>query len=131
MSLGILEQLYAEQQKTNTLLAQLIASLGGAAASAEGEAEGKTAGKATGKTTTTRGKAAAKKAAPTCVHTKEEVLEAAVAVKNAYGLEKTKEILGGFGFTKTAEVTDDKLDEVFDALTAVLEEENDDEGDDV
>lgn len=119
---GILEQILEAQVKTNTLLESLLAN--GVSAPA-----GETAGADTGKTTSTTGKKTTtgkgkttEKPKPT--HTKDEVVAAVVAVKDAFGAPAAKAITAEFGLAKIAEAKEDQFDAIFDACQAKLEESN-------
>lgn len=118
---GILEQILEAQVKTNTLLESLLAN--GVSAPA-----GETAGADTGKTTSTTGKKTTTKAKttekPKPTHTKDEVVAAVVAVKDAFGAPAAKAITAEFGLAKIAEAKEDQFDAIFDACQAKLEESN-------
>lgn len=121
---GIFEQLLAEQQKTNSLLEQLLAN-GGASSAAAGEDAG--AGKTTAKgKTTTKGKTTA--AADKPKHTKDEVVAAVVAVKDRFGAPEAKKITAKFGLAKIAEAKEEHFDAIFDLCEAKLAEPEEDEG---
>ena len=111
---GILEQLFAEQQKTNSLLEQLIAN--GVSAPA-GDSEETTTGKTTakGKTTT----------ATKPKHTKDEVVALVVAVKDKFGAPEAKKITAQFGLAKIAEAKEEHFDAIYDLCEAKLAEEED------
>ena len=123
---GILELIYAEQQKTNSLLEQLIANGGDAPA---GDADAS-------KTTTTKGKSTAKGKTTTAVkpnHTKDEVVAAVVAVKDAFGAPAAKAITAKFGLAKIADAKEEHFDPIFDLCQEKLAEaesgeEEEDEG---
>lgn len=115
---GIFEQLLAEQQKTNSLLEQLLAN-GGASSAAAGEDAG--AGK-----TTAKGKSTA--AADKPKHTKDEVVAAVVAVKDRFGAPEAKKITAKFGLAKIAEAKEEHFDAIFDLCEAKLAEPEEDEG---
>ena len=116
---GIFEQLLAEQQKTNSLLEQLLAN-GGASSAAAGEDAG--AGKTT-KGKATKGKTTA--AADKPKHTKDEVVAAVVAVKDRFGAPEAKKITAQFGLAKIAEAKEEHFDAIFDLCEAKLAEEED------
>lgn len=121
---GIFEQLLAEQQKTNSLLEQLLAN-SGASSAAVGEDAG------AGKTTTTKGKATKGKATSTAdkpKHTKDEVVAAVVAVKDRFGAPEAKKITAQFGLAKIAEAKEEHFDAIFDLCEAKLAEQEEDEG---
>ena len=121
---GILELIYAEQQKTNSLLEQLLAN-GGASSAAAGEDAG------AGKTTTTKGKTTKGKttaAADKPKHTKDEVVAAVVAVKDRFGAPEAKKITAKFGYAKIAEAKEEHFDAIFDLCEAKLAEPEEDEG---
>ena len=121
---GIFEQLLAEQQKTNSLLEQLLAN-GGASSAAAGEDAG--AGKTTAKgKTTANGKSTA--AADKPKHTKDEVVAAVVAVKDRFGAPEAKKITAKFGLAKIAEAKEEHFDAIFDLCEAKLAEPEEDEG---
>lgn len=128
---GIFEQLLAEQQKTNSLLEQLLAN-GGVSSAAAGEDAG------AGKTTTTKGKATKGKATSTAdkpKHTKDEVVALVVAVKDRFGAPEAKKITAKFGYAKIAEAKEEHFDAIYDLCEAKLaepdEEEENTEEDDV
>lgn len=124
---GIFEQLLAEQQKTNSLLEQLLAN-GGVSSAAAGEDAG--AGKTT--TATTKGKTTAKgksnAAADKPKHTKDEVVAAVVAVKDLFGAPEAKKITAKFGLAKIAEAKEEHFDAIFDLCEAKLAGPEEDEG---
>ena len=121
---GIFEQLLAEQQKTNSLLEQLLAN-GGASSAAAGEDAG--AGKTTAKgKITAKGKSNA--AADKPKHTKDEVVAAVVAVKDRFGAPEAKKITAKFGLAKIAEAKEEHFDAIFDMCEAKLAEPEEDEG---
>ena len=127
---GIFEQLLAEQQKTNSLLEQLLAN-GGASSAAAGEDAG--AGKTTtattkGKTTTATTKGKTTAAADKPKHTKDEVVAAVVAVKDRFGAPEAKKITAKFGLAKIAEAKEEHFDAIFDLCEAKLAESEEDEG---
>lgn len=122
---GIFEQLLAEQQKTNSLLEQLLAN-GGTASAAAGEDAG------AGKTTTTKGKTTKGKttaAADKPKHTKDEVVAAVVAVKDAFGAPAAKAITAKFGLAKVADAKEEHFDDLFAACEAKLAEQDSDDND--
>lgn len=123
---GILELIYAEQQKTNSLLEQLLAN-GGITSAAAGEDAG------AGKTTTTKGKGTSAKGKSTSTadkpkHTKDEVVAAVVAVKDRFGAPEAKKITAKFGLAKIAEAKEEHFDAIFDLCEAKLAEPEEDEG---
>lgn len=120
---GIFEQLLAEQQKTNSLLEQLLANGGASAAAADEDA-------GAGKTTTTKAKATKGKttaAADKPKHTKDEVVAAVVAVKDRFGAPEAKKITAKFGLAKIAEAKEEHFDAIFDLCEAKLAEPEEDE----
>lgn len=121
---GIFEQLLAEQQKTNSLLEQLLAN-GGASSAAAGEDAGAAKTTAKGKTTS-KGKSTA--AADKPKHTKDEVVAAVVAVKDRFGAPEAKKITAKFGLAKIAEAKEEHFDAIFDLCEAKLAESEEDEG---
>lgn len=121
---GILELIYAEQQKTNSLLEQLLAN-GGTTTAAAGEDTG--AGKTTTKGKTTKGKTTA--AADKPKHTKDEVVAAVVAVKDAFGAPAAKAITAKFGLAKVADAKEEHFDDLFAACEAKLAEQDSDDND--
>lgn len=129
---GILELIYAEQQKTNSLLEQLLAN-GGASSAAAGEDAGAGKSTAKGKGTSTKGKATSTADKPK--HTKDEVVAAVVAVKDRFGAPEAKKITAKFGLAKIAEAKEEHFDAIFDLCEAKLaepeEEEENTEEDDV
>ena len=121
---GIFEQLLAEQQKTNSLLEQLLANGGASAAAADEDA-------GAGKTTTTKAKSTKGKttaAADKPKHTKDEVVAAVVAVKDRFGAPEAKKITAKFGLAKIAEAKEEHFDAIFDLCEAKLAEPEEDEG---
>ena len=121
---GIFEQLLAEQQKTNSLLEQLLAS--GASSAAAGEDAGAGKSTAKGKGTNTKGKATSTADKPK--HTKDEVVAAVVAVKDRFGAPEAKKITAKFGLAKIAEAKEEHFDAIFDLCEAKLAEPEEDEG---
>lgn len=121
---GIFEQLLAEQQKTNSLLEQLLAN--GGASSAAGEDAGAGKSTAKGKGTSTKGKATSTADKPK--HTKDEVVAAVVAVKDRFGAPEAKKITAKFGLAKIAEAKEEHFDAIFDLCEAKLAEPEEDEG---
>lgn len=120
MSQGILETIAANQTRIITLLEGL--QLNAPASSDAGE------NTTTTKTTTkknTKSKAE-DKVKPT--HTKDEVVAAVVAVKDAFGAPAAKAITGQFGLAKIAEAKEDQFDAIFDACQEKLAEADNDEG---
>lgn len=124
---GIFEQLLAEQQKTNSLLETLISNGGGAAPAGDAAdaGKGKTTGARGGKGTKTN---TTEKAKPN--HTKDEVVAAVVAVKDAFGAPAAKAITAQFGLAKIAEAKEDQFDAIFDACQEKLAEQNTEGADD-
>ena len=120
---GILEQIFAEQQKTNSLLEQLLAN------GCTGSSDNADAGKSTGKgKSTVKGKSTPAK--PN--HTKDEVVAAVVAVKDAFGAPAAKAITAKYGYAKIAEAKEEHFDAIFDECQEKLAEQGgDDEGDDI
>ncbi|AFB84017.1 hypothetical protein F418_p02 [Hafnia phage Enc34] len=119
MSQGILETIAANQTRIITLLEGL--QLNAPASSDAGET-------ATTKTTAkknTKAKAE-EKVKPT--HTKDEVVAAVVAVKDAFGAPAAKAITGQFGLAKIAEAKEDQFDAIFDACQEKLAEADNDAG---
>lgn len=122
---GILELIYAEQQKTNSLLEQLLAN-GGTTSAAAGEDAGAGKSTAKGKGTSTKGKATSTADKPK--HTKDEVVAAVVAVKDRFGAPEAKKITAKFGLAKIAEAKEEHFDAIFDLCEAKLAEPEEDEG---
>lgn len=121
---GILEQLFAEQQKTNSLLEQLIANgVSAPAGDAEETTTGKTTGGAKGKGTSTKGKGTSTATKPK--HTKDEVVALVVAVKDKFGAPEAKKITAQFGLAKIAEAKEEHFDAIYDLCEARLAEEED------
>lgn len=114
--MGILEQILAAQEKTNTILEALAAGgvISGGAKADDGK---KDAGK---KPAGGKGKKDDAPVKPK--HTKDEVVAAVVAVKNAFGAPVAKEITASFGLAKVAEAKEDQFDAIFDACEAKLQE---------
>ncbi|EMQ4336842.1 hypothetical protein WG681_004741 [Salmonella enterica subsp. enterica serovar Newport] len=132
---GIFEQLLAEQQKTNTLLEGVLAALSNGAASpadAGSETTEKTTSTKGGKGRSTTKKETETKAKPK--HTKDEVVAAVVAVKDAFGAPEAKKITAHFGLAKVAEAKEEHFDEIVEMCEAKLAEKDEggnDEEDDV
>ncbi len=122
---GIFEQLLAEQQKTNTLLEGVLAALKGGAVNTSADAGSETAEK-----TTTKGgaKGGAKSKTETKAvkpkHTKDEVVAAVVAVKDAFGAPEAKKITAHFGLAKVAEAKEEHFDEIVEMCEAKLAEKD-------
>lgn len=119
MSQGILETIAANQTRIITLLEGL--QLNALASSEAGET---TTTKTTAKKNTKA--KAEEKVKPT--HTKDEVVAAVVAVKDAFGAPAAKAITGQFGLAKIAEAKEDQFDAIFDACQEKLAEADNDEG---
>ncbi|EDE4269689.1 hypothetical protein CVC30_002586 [Salmonella enterica subsp. enterica serovar Cerro] len=126
---GIFEQLLAEQQKTNTLLEGVLAALKGGAVNTSADAGSET----TEKTTTTKGgaKGGTSKSTKTTEtkaakpkHTKDEVVAAVVAVKDAFGAPEAKKITAHFGLAKVAEAKEEHFDEIVEMCEAKLAEKD-------
>ncbi|EDW7725098.1 hypothetical protein ABL052_004515 [Salmonella enterica] len=123
---GIFEQLLAEQQKTNTLLEGVLAALKGGAVNTSADAGSET----TEKTTTTKGgakggsKAKTETKAAKPKHTKDEVVAAVVAVKDAFGAPEAKKITAHFGLAKVAEAKEEHFDEIVEMCEAKLAEKD-------
>ncbi|AGF87827.1 hypothetical protein SP124_00340 [Salmonella phage FSL SP-124] len=124
---GIFEQLLAEQQKTNTLLEGVLAALKGGAVNTSADAGGET----TEKTTTTTKKGGTSKSTKTTEtkatkpkHTKDEVVAAVVAVKDAFGAPEAKKITAHFGLAKVAEAKEEHFDEIVEMCEAKLAEKD-------
>ncbi|MCV9826664.1 hypothetical protein OIM36_23135 [Salmonella enterica subsp. enterica serovar Infantis] len=120
---GIFEQLLAEQQKTNTLLEGVLAALKGGAVNTD-------AGSETTEKTTTKGgakggsKAKTETKAAKPKHTKDEVVAAVVAVKDAFGVPEAKKITAHFGLAKVAEANEEHFDEIVEMCEAKLAEKD-------
>ncbi|EIN2212337.1 hypothetical protein [Salmonella enterica] len=122
---GIFEQLLAEQQKTNTLLEGVLAALKGGAVNTSADAGSET----TEKTTTKGGAKGSSKAktetkAVKPKHTKDEVVAAVVAVKDAFGAPEAKKITAHFGLAKVAEAKEEHFDEIVEMCEAKLAEKD-------
>ncbi|HFZ8215367.1 TPA: hypothetical protein ACIPA8_001072 [Salmonella enterica subsp. enterica serovar 4,5,12:b:-] len=123
---GIFEQLLAEQQKTNTLLEGVLAALKGGAGNTSADAGGET----TEKTTTTKKGGTSKSTKTTETkatkpkHTKDEVVAAVVAVKDAFGAPEAKKITAHFGLAKVAEAKEEHFDEIVEMCEAKLAEKD-------
>lgn len=122
---GIFEQLLAEQQKTNTLLEGVLAALKGGSVNTSADAGSET----TEKTTTKGGaKGGAKSKTETKAvkpkHTKDEVVAAVVAVKDAFGAPEAKKITAHFGLAKVAEAKEEHFDEIVEMCEAKLAEKD-------
>ncbi|EEI2164231.1 hypothetical protein GYD87_004447 [Salmonella enterica] len=123
---GIFEQLLAEQQKTNTLLEGVLAALKGGAVNTSADAGGET----TEKTTTTKKGGTSKSTKTTETkaakpkHTKDEVVAAVVAVKDAFGVPEAKKITAHFGLAKVAEAKEEHFDEIVEMCEAKLAEKD-------
>ncbi|EDR7202668.1 hypothetical protein RQR20_004602 [Salmonella enterica] len=123
---GIFEQLLAEQQKTNTLLEGVLAALKGGAVNTSADAGGET----TEKTTTTKKGGTSKSTKTTETkaakpkHTKDEVVAAVVAVKDAFGAPEAKKITAHFGLAKVAEAKEEHFDEIVEMCEAKLAEKD-------
>lgn len=119
---GIFEQLLAAQVKTNELLEAILANGGAVAAGSTTETkETTTAGKG-GKKTTKKEDAPAKPK-----HTKDEVVAAVVAVKDAFGAPEAKKITAHFDLKKVAEAKEDQFDAIVEMCNAKLAEKGEEE----
>lgn len=118
---GIFEQLLAEQQKTNTLLEGVLAALKGGAVNTSADAGSETTEK-----TTTKGGAKSKTETKAVKpkHTKDEVVAAVVAVKDAFGAPEAKKITAHFGLAKVAEAKEEHFDEIVEMCEAKLAEKD-------
>ena len=118
--MGILEQILAAQEKTNTILEALAAG-GVISGGTKADDSKKDAKEDTGKKST-GGKGKKDDAPVKPKHTKDEVVAAVVAVKNAFGAPVAKEITASFGLAKVAQAKEDQFDAIFDACEAKLQE---------
>ncbi|EJO6880553.1 hypothetical protein NRU31_004040 [Salmonella enterica] len=119
---GIFEQLLAEQQKTNTLLEGVLAALKGGAVNTSADAGSETTEKTTTTTKGGAGKTETKAVKPK--HTKDEVVAAVVAVKDAFGAPEAKKITAHFGLAKVAEAKEEHFDEIVEMCEAKLAEKD-------
>lgn len=118
--MGILESILAEQQKTNEFLSQLIAN----GVVAGGEA-GEDVKETTTKKTASKTKKDDKPAKPK--HTKDEVVAAVVAVKDAFSAADAKAITAQFGLKKVADAKEADFDAIVAACQAKLAEKEGEE----
>ncbi|WP_458321543.1 hypothetical protein [Providencia sp. CRPN22473] len=119
---GIFEQLLAAQTKTNELLEAILANGGSVSAGAKSETKEATSGKST--------KSKKEDAPAKPKHTKDEVVAAVVAVKDAFGAPEAKKITAHFKLKKVAEAKEDQFDAIVEMCNAKLAEKENDEGDD-
>ncbi|EFR0583261.1 hypothetical protein H0963_004260, partial [Salmonella enterica] len=111
--------------KTNTLLEGVLAALKGGAVNTSADAGSET----TEKTTTKGGAKGGSKAktetkAAKPKHTKDEVVAAVVAVKDAFGAPEAKKITAHFGLAKVAEAKEEHFDEIVEMCEAKLAEKD-------
>lgn len=71
-------------------------------------------------------KKAAPKKAPASEHSRAEVTEAIVALKEAKGTAAAKSVLSDNGFAKLADITEEKYDDLYAAAIALMPGEDDD-----
>ncbi|QND44182.1 hypothetical protein [Providencia phage vB_PreS-PatoteraRojo] len=121
---GIFEQLLAAQVKTNELLEAILANGGAVAAGSTTETKETTTASKGGKKTTKKEDAPAKPK-----HTKDEVVAAVVAVKDAFGAPEAKKITAHFDLKKVAEAKEDQFDAIVEMCNAKLAEKQDEEED--
>ena len=121
---GIFEQLLAAQVKTNELLEAILANGGAVAAGSTTETKETTTASKGGKKTTKKDDAPAKPK-----HTKDEVVAAVVAVKDAFGAPEAKKITAHFDLKKVAEAKEDQFDAIVEMCNAKLAEKQDEEED--
>ncbi|YP_010161359.1 hypothetical protein JT333_gp60 [Serratia phage KpYy 1 41] len=122
---GIFEQLLAEQQKTNTLLEGVLAALKGGAVNTSADAGSETTEKTTAKGGAKGGaKSKTETKAVKPKHTKDEVVAAVVAVKDAFGAPEAKKITAHFGLAKVAEAKEEHFDEIVEMCEAKLAEKD-------
>lgn len=131
---GIFEQLLAEQVKTNSLLAQILAGKGTSSSTKPTET-GDTTGNETETAAQKKARLAKEKkdaeAKNKPKHTKSEVTDMVVSVKEALGAPAAKELLGNHGIDKLVNITEDKFDAVYAEAEALLADSGDGaEGDD-
>lgn len=121
---GLFEQMLAAQLKTNELLAAILAN-GGTVASATTETtETTTASKPT------KSKAKKDESPAKPKHTKDEVVAAVVAVKDAFGAPEAKKITAHFDLKKVAEAKEEQFDAIVEMCNAKLAEKGEEDGDD-
>lgn len=75
-------------------------------------------------------KKAAPKKAPASEHSRAEVTEAIVALKEAKGTAAAKSVLSDNGFAKLADITEEKYDDLYAAAIALMPGEDDGEEED-
>lgn len=126
MSQGILETIVENQTRIISLLEVIAAANGNSGNGSANDAGSDTASKTTTKKTTSKKTTTTEKAKPT--HTKDEVVAAVVAVKDAFGAPAAKAITGQFGLAKIAEAKEDQFDAIFDACQEKLAEVDGDAG---
>lgn len=122
---------------TNTgILESLIAALNANTAAILAQQNGAGAADAGTKTTSTKGSAAKntkppKDEKPAATHTKAEATEVVTTVKEKLGVDAAKALLSKHGFKKLVDITEDKVDALYDEGTALLEGSSSEEaGDD-
>lgn len=122
-----IELLTTEIVNLKDVIAGIIANGGSAAAGSATETKGTGAkGGKGGKSTATE----KKDEKPTSVHTLAELQKLLNDYKEVFGLPAAKKLLPGMGYESSKAVPADKIDEVFDAVTELLEAEAAKGGDD-
>lgn len=108
-----------------TKIDELIAALNANTAALKGAGTGETKAAAAEtkaeKTTKSKSEKAEKAEKAKSTHTKAEMHAAVNEVKEQFGTKVAKELIASVGFEKLAEVTDDKVDELYLAAKANLE----------
>lgn len=108
-----------------TKIDELIAALNANTAALKGAGTGETKAAAAEtkaeKTTKSKSEKAEKAEKAKSTHTKAEMHAAVNEVKEQFGTKVAKELIASVGFEKLAEVTDDKVDELYLAAKAKLE----------
>lgn len=126
-----IELLTTEIVSLKEVIAGIIANGGNAAAGSATEAKGAANKGAANKGAAGKGGASKKEEdKPTSVHTLAELQKLLNDYKEVFGLPAAKKLLPGMGYESSKAVPADKIDEVFDAVTELLEAEAAKGGDD-
>lgn len=123
-----IEALTVEIVSLKEVIAGIIA--GGAATGTTTEAKGTTTKGGAAKGGAAKG-GATKKDEPTSVHTLAELQKVLNDYKEVFGLPSAKKLLPDLGYENSKAVPVDKIDEVFDHVTGLLEAEANKGGEDL
>lgn len=127
-----IEALTVEIVSLKEVIAGIIANGGSAAASSATETKGAANKGAAGKGAAGKGGASKKEEdKPTSVHTLAELQKVLGDYKDVFGLPAAKKLLPDLGYENSKAVPADKIDEVFDHVSGLLEAEANKGGEDL